>query len=100
MFFSFTLRNSATVSLKIYSLSGELRRVILDRSYFFQGTYAETWNGRDDKGQFVTPRPYLCILTVDDEERVINQNLTIAADLYTISLSLKTIAFRPNKITG
>ncbi len=63
---SFELRKSANVSVRIYNLAGQLKRVILERAYRYEGAHREEWNGRDDQGVFVPPRAYICVISLDD----------------------------------
>lgn len=74
---SFTLEKSADVSLKIYSLAGKLKRVLIQEQFFNNGSYTKRWDGRDADNGLVPPRPYLCVLSINDGEQINIQRIKI-----------------------
>jgi hypothetical protein len=58
-FLRFDLPEAATVSLKVYDLSGRLLRTLVDERRE-AGRYEESWNGRDDHGRAMASGIYLC----------------------------------------
>jgi PKD repeat protein len=55
---NYTLRNSGTVTVRVYSLQGRLVRT-LENAYATPGSHEVRWNGRDDSGRTVASGMYL-----------------------------------------
>ena len=55
---NYALRNSGTVTVRIYSLQGRLVRT-LEEGYATSGSHEVRWNGRDDHGNTVASGMYL-----------------------------------------
>ncbi|MBN1155506.1 fibronectin type III domain-containing protein [candidate division KSB1 bacterium] len=57
----YSLSKSATVTLKIFNIKGELIRTILENRYKIEGQHHEdSWDGRDDNGLYVQNGSYFC----------------------------------------
>ena len=54
----FELEESATVTLRVYDLSGRLVRVLLEETQHPRGQYEVTWNGRNGTGRDVAAGVY------------------------------------------
>lgn len=54
------------MALKIYDISGEFIVCLVDRRQE-KGSYAATWNGKDEKGNAVGSGIYFCRLTAGDK---------------------------------
>jgi hypothetical protein len=61
----FGLPSHASVELRIYSVSGQLVRSLVDRT-LHPGRYAETWDGRDERGRPVASGVYFYRLRAGD----------------------------------
>jgi gliding motility-associated-like protein len=60
------LESRRQIRLRIYDLSGRLVRQIAANTG--SGSFAQTWNGRDEKGALVPPGMYLYQLDWDTDE--------------------------------
>jgi len=56
----------ATVSVKIYDVSGRLVRTVYERESFQPGDYSFAWNGLDQNGVKVSPGVYYCKLQIGE----------------------------------
>lgn len=74
---SFSLDESGTVSLAIYDLKGRRVKVLRDNAYLSPGNYVHEWDGKNDEGKSVSPRPYLCYMFVKTDQKQYNKNLKI-----------------------
>lgn len=74
---SYQTEDQCVVTLRIYSLTGRLVRVLIEERLIQPGTLQATWDGRDDNGHFVTPRPYICVLSVEKDDNVNQHQLKI-----------------------
>lgn len=61
----FNLKENATVSIRIYSLRGQLVTTIINEDKA-PGNHSITWNGKDDRGQDVPNGVYLCSMKAGD----------------------------------
>ena len=71
---SFMLDQPANVSIKVYSVGGQLVNWLIDQRIFNRGKQAVTWNGRDDNGQIVPTGLYIVTVAVGSEtqSKVVN----------------------------
>ncbi|MEE2911477.1 MAG: two-component regulator propeller domain-containing protein [Candidatus Poribacteria bacterium] len=71
---SFVLDQSASVSIKIYSIGGQLVRWLADGTTFGRGRQALSWNGRDNNQEIVPTGLYIVVVAVDNQiqNKVIN----------------------------
>lgn len=65
--FSYVLPSSGSVSIYVYDLEGALVRTVAEGIKQVYGQYAGElkWNGRDDRGEYVDPGPYVVVLEVN-----------------------------------
>lgn len=63
---TFGLKHSSSVSLRIYDTAGRLIKVLVD-DYREAGSYEETWNGTDLRGNAVVSGVYFCRLIAGEE---------------------------------
>jgi flagellar hook assembly protein FlgD len=54
----YSLPDPVAVSIKVYNTMGQLVTTLIDQ-YQFAGTYHIEWNGRDDKGNWVSNGLYI-----------------------------------------
>lgn len=54
----FAIAEPGNVRLDIYSISGQKVKTLID-DYYYQGSHAVVWDGRDDKGVFMASGVYL-----------------------------------------
>ena len=57
---AFSISEEGPVSLRIYSSSGQLIRVLVDDTERFPGYYSVLWDGLDDRGRDVGSGVYFC----------------------------------------
>lgn len=65
----FAINRSGHTSLKIYNVTGQLVKILLD-GYITSGTYTRTWDGRDENGLKLVPGVYFYRLESGDTYRV------------------------------
>jgi hypothetical protein len=63
---SYTLKNHATVSLKIYNVAGQLIRTLVNEAKNPGQVHTATWDGRNDAGQSVSSGVYFYKLVAGD----------------------------------
>jgi hypothetical protein len=64
---SYELPGRATVSLRVYNMSGRLVRDLVDSELHSAGLHARSWDGRDNQGRTVASGVYYCRLTADGQ---------------------------------
>jgi hypothetical protein len=63
---SYHLDKESTVSLFVYSITGQLMRAFVDKELQGAGPHEFTWDGRDRKGKTVSTGIYFCELYVNE----------------------------------
>ena len=63
----YELLNAAPITLKIYNISGQLVRTLINTQQT-QGHKTVTWNGRDNAGERVSPGVYFLKFTMGDTD--------------------------------
>jgi len=66
---SYELENAATVSLRVFDLSGRLVRTMLAPTRQDAGRHGVAWDGTDASGRHMASGLYLYRITADDESR-------------------------------
>jgi len=65
---SFSLKEDASVRLKIYNLDGRLQRILVSKDRMYAGRNAILWDGKDKDGRIVPSSLYLIALSIDDDK--------------------------------
>lgn len=73
---SFFLNNNANTTMRIYNISGRLKRVLLDHLPLLAGTNAVDWNGKDDHGNVCPTGLY--IVTIEAEGKVWTKTVMVS----------------------
>lgn len=90
--FSFVLRSPATVKWTIRDMAGNVVRTRLVDQALAAGSYAYTWNGRDDASVMVPTGKYRSVVTVTDGTYTVTQYSSVLADAFRIVVSDTTPA--------
>lgn len=64
----FSLARRESVSLAVYTVRGELTRMLIDGATLEPGAHSALWDGRDQRGRKGAAGVYLCRLTCGEEE--------------------------------
>jgi hypothetical protein len=68
----FDLDEGQNISIKIYNISGELVRTLVDNKYYNIGRYKINWDGKNENGDLVASGIYLCnIITSNGYKKTI-----------------------------
>lgn len=76
--FHFHLASWAKVTIKIYTISGELVRTLVEDKVFLPGAYEEPWEEKNDKGEKLARGVYICIIQAGNPAKVISKSGKIA----------------------
>jgi flagellar hook assembly protein FlgD len=88
--FSFALANPATVSWTIVNAAGATVRTIKTGEALAAGSYAFTWNGRNDLGAFVGRGTYRAVVAATNGSQASSQSVAVLADAFKIGVSDST----------
>jgi flagellar hook assembly protein FlgD len=89
---SFKLKSPATVSWVVTSSAGTPVRTIKTDEALVAGTYAFTWNGRDDAGAYVPRGVYYSSVTATNGTQAATQRVALRADAFAVTISDTTPA--------
>lgn len=95
---SFRLGAPATVSWTVINAAGGVVRTIKQDAALGAGTYAFTWNGRNDAGAMVARGTYRSLVTATDGTLGTAQRFAVIADAFRIAVS-DTTPGRRQRIT-
>ena len=84
---SFRLRDAALVGWTIQDGDGAVVRTVKADEALDAGTYAFTWDGRDDAGAFVRRGAYRSVVAATDGTYGSIQHATVVADAFRITVS-------------
>ena len=90
--FSFVLRSPATVNWTIRDTAGKVVRTRLVDQALVAGSYAYTWNGRDDAGAMTPTGRYRSVVTATDGTHTVTQYSSVLAGAFRIVVSDTTPA--------
>ena len=76
--FHFHLASWAKVTIKIYTISGELVRTLVEDKVFLPGAYEEPWEEKNDKGEKLARGVYIFIVQAGNPAKVISKSGKIA----------------------
>ena len=89
---SFRLRDAALVGWTIQDGDGAVVRTVKADEALGAGTYAFTWDGRNDQGAFVPRGTYRSVVAATDGTYGSTQHATVLADAFRIAVSDATPA--------
>ena len=67
LYYDFDLTAPGNISLKVYSMSGQLESVIIDNEFMLPGRIQSSWNGISDAGEKTQNGIYYLILSIDNK---------------------------------
>lgn len=70
VYFVFDLKETQNISLKIYTISGELVRELVTDKEYAVGRYIEPWDTKNDSEQLLAPGIYICSFTSDKGKKL------------------------------
>ncbi|GAF80906.1 unnamed protein product, partial [marine sediment metagenome] len=76
--FHFHLGSWARVTIKIYTISGELVRTLVEDKVLLPGAYEEPWEEKNDKGEKLARGVYIFIIQAGNPAKVISESGKIA----------------------
>ena len=76
--FHFHLASWAKVTIKVYTITGELVRTLVEDKTFLPGTYEELWEEKNDKGEKLARGVYIFIVRAGNPAKVISKSGKIA----------------------
>ncbi|MBA7477865.1 hypothetical protein ES707_13280 [subsurface metagenome] len=76
--FHFHLASWAKVTIKVYTISGELVRTLVEDKVFLPGAYEEPWEEKNDKGEKLARGVYIFIVQAGNPAKVISKSGKIA----------------------
>lgn len=95
---TFKLRAAATVDWTIQDAAGTVVRTLKTGAALASGSYAFTWNGKDDSGAYVARGSYRSVVHATDGTLEATQRVTTVADAFKVTSSDTTPA-RKQRIT-
>jgi len=75
--FHFHLVSSAKVTIKIYSISGEIVRTLVKDKVYLPGAYEELWKEDNDRGQELARGIYICTIQAANSAKVVRKSAKI-----------------------
>jgi len=72
--FHFHLASSAKLTIKIYSISGELVRTLIKDEVYFPGAYEEFWKEDNDRGERLARGLYIFIIQAGNPAKVMSKS--------------------------
>ncbi len=89
---SFKLKSAATVTWVVTSSNGTPVRTVKTDAALAAGSYAFTWNGRNDAGAYVPRGIYYTRVTATNGAQAATQRAVMRADAFAITISDTTPA--------
>ncbi|MBA7494122.1 hypothetical protein ES702_04695 [subsurface metagenome] len=72
--FHFYLASAAKLTIKIYSISGELVRILVKDEVYFPGAYEEFWKEDNDRGEKLARGLYIFIIQAGNPAKAISKS--------------------------